>query len=185
MRWSTVRSSVFILLACSSNVHGQTGHVAHGVGAINQSMGGAGTAMPLDATGALFWNPASITDLESSEVDINADVALLHATLSSSLQPNALAPGFPARTIAGSSKTDAPLAFLGSIAWVHKSDGSKWTYGLLAVTPGAFGFKYRNNGQNPITTPQPPNGFGVGEIHTNYALIQIAPSFAYAINDHL
>ena len=34
MRSSTVRSSVFILLACYSTVHGQTGHVVHGVGAL-------------------------------------------------------------------------------------------------------------------------------------------------------
>jgi len=185
MRWSNVRVAVFILLSCYSTVHGQTGHVVHGVGAINQSMAGAGTAMPLDATGALFWNPASITDLRSSEVDINADLGLLHATLSSSLQPNALAPGFPARAIAGSSKTDTQRVFAGSIAWVQKSNRNKWAYGLLVVTPGGFGFKYRNNGQNPITTPQPPSGVGVGEIHTNYGLIQVAPSLAYPINDRL
>jgi long-chain fatty acid transport protein len=185
MRWSNVPLSVLVLLSCYTTVHGQTGHVVHGVGAINQSMAGAGTAMPLDATGALFWNPGSITDLKSSEVDINVDVGLLHSSLSSSLQPNALAPGFPSRTISGSSETDARRAFAGSIGWVHRSNLSKWTFGLLAVTPGGFGFKYKNNGQNPITTPQPPNGFGVGEIRTNYSLIQVAPSFAFAINDRL
>src|SRR5436190_11891837 len=81
MRWSNVRVAVFMLLSCYSTVHGQTGHVVHGVGAINQSMAGAGTAMPLDATGALFWNPASITDLKSSEIDINGDLILVHARL--------------------------------------------------------------------------------------------------------
>src|SRR5215471_13008071 len=118
-----------ILILFCSQLHAQTGHVAHGVGAINQSMAGAGTAMPLDATGALFWNPSTITDLKSSEVDINADVGLLHANLASSLQANALGGGFPLRTIAGSSPSDADHAFAGSIAWVHKSDGTKWTYG--------------------------------------------------------
>jgi long-subunit fatty acid transport protein len=184
MRWSYVRLSVFILLF-GSTVQGQTGHVVHGVGAVNQSMAGAGTAMPLDATGALFWNPASITDLKSSEVDVNADVGLLHSTLSSSLQRNALAPGFPAGTISGSSKTDVRRAFAGSVGWVHRSRPNNWAYGLLVVSPGGFGFKYENTGQNPITTPPPPNGFGVGEIHTNYSLIQVAPSFAYLLNDHL
>ena len=47
--------------------------------------------MPLDATGALFWNPASITDLKSSELDINGDLALVDSELSSSLAPNAFA----------------------------------------------------------------------------------------------
>src|SRR5262249_11994981 len=153
--------------------------------AVNQSMAGAGTAMPLDATGALFWNPSSITDLKSSEVDINADVGLLHANLASSLQANALGGGLPLRTISGSSSSDADRAFAGSIAWVHKANGTKWTYGLLAVSPGGFGFKYRNDNQNPITTPQPPRGFGVGDIRTNYVLLQVAPSFAYPLNDKL
>src|SRR5215510_13751471 len=80
-------TSALILLFYCLPVYGQTGHVVHGVGAVNQSMAGAGTAMPLDGTGALFWNPASITDMKSSEVDINADVGLLHARLSSSLEP--------------------------------------------------------------------------------------------------
>src|SRR5262245_9429308 len=180
MRWSYVRLSTFMLLFGYSTVQGQTGHVVHGVGAVNQSMAGAGTAMPLDATGALFWNPASITDLKSSELDVNADLGLLHSSLCSSLQPNALALGFPARTIGGCSKTDVRRAFAGSVGWVHNSKGNNWRYGLLAVSPGGFGFKYKNTGQNPITTPQPPNGFGVGEIHTNYSLIQVAPSIAYS-----
>jgi long-chain fatty acid transport protein len=98
--------SVFILLSYCLPVSAQTGHVVHGVGAVNQSMAGAGTALPLDATGALFWNPGSITDLESSELDINIDLGLIDAAVSSSLAPNALAPGLPPRTLSGSSQTD-------------------------------------------------------------------------------
>ena len=43
----------------SAQVMAQSGHVLDAVGPVNQSMGGAGTAMPLDAMGALHWNPAS------------------------------------------------------------------------------------------------------------------------------
>lgn len=38
-----------------------------GVGPINMSMAGAGVAFPLDAAGAISWNPASIGALEKSE----------------------------------------------------------------------------------------------------------------------
>ena len=34
-----------------------------GVGPVNRSMGGAATAAPIDAAGALMWNPASISGL--------------------------------------------------------------------------------------------------------------------------
>src|SRR5262245_58150507 len=156
--------SVLMLLCVCFPAYGQTGHVAHGVGAINQSMAGAGTAMPLDATGALFWNSGTITDLEISEVDVNVDLALIHAELSSSLRPNAVAPGLPAQALSGSSQSRRKRVPLGSIAWVKQPNNSKWTYGLLVAEIGGFGFKFKDSGSNPITTPQPPNGLGVGEI---------------------
>src|SRR5215467_10860158 len=145
-----VCSLVLTLLSFCPPILGQTGHVAHGVGAVNQSMAGAGTALPLDATGALFWNPASIVDIKSSEVDINVDLALLHGELSSSVEANILAPGTPPHAISGSSQNLANIALLASLAWVHQSS-SKWTYGLLAANVGGFGFHYQNGSQNPIT----------------------------------
>ena len=45
------------------------GFVLAGAGPVNRSMGGASTAAPLDATGALFWNPATLSGLPSSELD--------------------------------------------------------------------------------------------------------------------
>ncbi|MDD4033102.1 MAG: hypothetical protein PHS48_07655, partial [Bacteroidales bacterium] len=37
------------------------GILLRGMGAVNESMGGAAVAAPLDATGAIYWNPASIS----------------------------------------------------------------------------------------------------------------------------
>src|SRR5215470_1169411 len=130
--------SAFVLLLLCSRLHGQTGHVAHGVGAVNQSMAGAGTAMPLDATGALFWNPASITDLKSSEVDVNGDIVLVDSDLSSTVAANTLRPGIPPRTLSGTSPTDAQTSVLASIAWVHRPKYSRWSYGVFAATIGGF-----------------------------------------------
>src|SRR5262249_50319003 len=154
----------------------QTGHVVHGVGAINQSMAGAGTALPLDATGGLFWNPASILDLKASAVDVNADLALLNGELSSSVGANILSPRVPPHAFSGSSQNLANIALPASFAWVHQSS-NKWTFGFLVADVGGFGFHYRG-AQNPITTPPPPGGVGVGEIRTDYILIQLAPTLA-------
>jgi long-chain fatty acid transport protein len=183
----SIKFNFFVLIALLScpALYAQTGHVAHGVGAINQSMAGAGTALPLDATGALFWNPASITDLKSSEVDINADLVLIDAELSSSLAPNTLGPGLPPLPLAGSSQTTADKAFLASIAWAHVPKDKKWAYGVYAGHIGGFSFDYKNNGRNPITTPPPPLGLGVGEIFTTYTLIQVSPTLAYRVTNHL
>src|SRR5215467_15549710 len=134
-----VCSLVLTLLSFCPSIFGQTGHVVHGVGAINQSMAGAGTALPLDATGALFWNPASIVDLKSSEVDVNVDLALLHGELSSSVEANILAPGAPPHAFSGSSQNLSNIALPASIGWVHQPS-SRWTYGFLAANVGGFGF---------------------------------------------
>ena len=39
----------------------QFGLALSGVGPINRSMGGAAVAAPIDAAGAFFWNPATIS----------------------------------------------------------------------------------------------------------------------------
>jgi long-chain fatty acid transport protein len=181
---SKFTSAALMSLSFCLPLYGQTGHVVHGVGAVNQSMAGAGTAMPLDATGALFWNPGSITVLRTSEVDINADLGLIDGELSSSLAADSLGPGLPARTVSGSSQSDLKKAFFGSLAWVQKSDKRRWTYGLLLASVGGFGFKYKSNQLNPITTRQPPSGVGVGDILTNYELLQVAPTVAYEVHNH-
>ena len=47
-------------------VFAQAGHVMQGVGAVNMSMGGAATGQPLDISGALQWNPASISTFDNT-----------------------------------------------------------------------------------------------------------------------
>ena len=57
------------LFSLPTAVHAQ-GFVLPGIGPTNRSVGGAGTAAALDATGALHWNPAVILDLPESRVDL-------------------------------------------------------------------------------------------------------------------
>ena len=61
------------VLFYSSSSFGQ-GFVLPGVGPINRSMGGAATAAPLDAVGAIHWNPATISGLSQSRADIGVDL---------------------------------------------------------------------------------------------------------------
>ena len=54
----------FVLFATAA--FSQAGHVMQGIGAINMSMGGASTAQPLDISGALQWNPATISTFDNT-----------------------------------------------------------------------------------------------------------------------
>ncbi|HEY5648405.1 MAG TPA: hypothetical protein VIU33_02825, partial [Nitrospiria bacterium] len=51
-----------------------TGHFLHGVGAINSSMGGASTAKAEDSLGAIFNNPATLSDLDTSRFDFSFEM---------------------------------------------------------------------------------------------------------------
>ena len=75
-----------------------------GVGPVNRAMGGAATALPIDAMGAIHWNPASIGGLENSEVAFGMELLLPTETLSSSVAPDAYGAGIPATFLAGSTR---------------------------------------------------------------------------------
>ena len=60
------KSIKLFLILLSSMAMAQTGHLMQGVGAVNMSMGGAATAQPLDISGAMQWNPASLSVFDGS-----------------------------------------------------------------------------------------------------------------------
>src|SRR5262245_7113922 len=76
--------ALFSLQCASTSTFGQ-GFVLPGLGPINRSMGGAATAAPLDAVGALNWNPATISGLSQSRVDIGVEAIYNRNTVQTSL----------------------------------------------------------------------------------------------------
>ena len=62
-----------VALCGAGTVFGQAGVILTGQGAINRSMAGASTAAPIDASGALYWNPAAITGLNRSEMEFGLE----------------------------------------------------------------------------------------------------------------
>src|SRR5262249_57195635 len=83
----------------------EIGFLLSGVGPVNRSMGGASVAAPLDANGALYWNPASISGLERTEGDLGLELVYPQERLSSSVLRSAIAPGIPPLILAGSART--------------------------------------------------------------------------------
>ena len=163
----------------------QTGQLLDAIGPINQSMGGAGTAMPLDAMGALYWNPASISGLNSSEIGFAFQVFSPQTRLSSSVQANAFGPGVPAVDISGRTVSDSGISPIPSFAFVCKNPDSRWIYGISGFGIGGFGVDYAGLANNPITTPQPPNGFGFGPVYSSFQMMQITPTAALQITERL
>src|SRR6516164_4620872 len=95
------------------------GFVLAGAGPVNRSMGGASTAAPLDATGAIYWNPATLAGLPRSEIDFGLELLYTTAYLSSEVGPNSFGPGTPPVPLAGSTRGDGGVFPLPSFGFSY------------------------------------------------------------------
>ncbi|EMI47144.1 OmpP1/FadL family transporter [Rhodopirellula sp. SWK7] len=133
-----------------------------GVGPVNRSMAGAGTAAPLDAVGALAWNPASISGLANNEVGFGVELLFADVELTSSL--------------GGGTEGDAGAAAVPSIGWVHRmSEDSRWTVGLGLA--GVAGFTNNQPAGNPV--------LGGAPAYAASEFLQIAPTVSFLVTEKL
>ncbi|MDO4584729.1 MAG: outer membrane protein transport protein [Planctomycetia bacterium] len=183
--------SCFVLsgLLFMSSVAWSQGVVFRGVGAVNESMAGASTACPIDAAGALYWNPATIAGLDNSEVSINFGLIMPNLSISSQLSNG---------SGGGTTDGEAGAVPAPAIAIVKKLDDSRWSWGLsLGVVGGAkTNFGGASVTENPILSSESiPLGVvngkvqygkvGYGNINSDIQLLQLAPSLVYQLTDKL
>jgi len=166
------------LLTATQSAHAQ-GIFLTGTGPINQSMGGAAVAAPLDSAGALNWNPATISGLRRSEMAMALGVVIPQASLSSSI----LGVG------AGTTDSAQGVSPVPTMSFVLKNPDSIFTWGLGVYGIGGFSSNYPSSafgpGANPILTPQPPFGVGVGRVYSMAQIYQIAPTVSVALTENL
>jgi len=162
--------SVVAVCALSSSAHAQ-GFLVPGVGPINQSMGGAATAAPLDGVSAMYYNPATITGLPSSRFDISLEVLSNRNELASSV------PG-----LSGSTGSKAGMAALPAIGAVWQDPESPFTLGLGLFATGGFLVNFPASPTNPLTAPPP---VGMGNLYAELSILQIAPTLAFKVTDNL
>lgn len=182
MRNLLIGLTAIVLVAVPLDAASAQGIAISGIGAVNLAMGGAATAAPIDAAGALHWNPATISGLSSSEVNFGFGLVLPSERVSSRLPAGAFG-GFPLVPLQGTDTGEPGASPLPNIAFVEKSEVSAWTYGLGVAAIGGFRTNYPASSTNPILTPQPPNGFGLGSALSEAELFQIAPTLSYAFTD--
>ncbi len=177
--------SLFVVMGMASRASAQHGIVLSGAGVINRTMGGAGTAAPLSASGGLYWNPAVISGLPGSELEFGAEILYAQARLSSALAANTFAPGLPPVGLAGTDRSANGVSLLPTAGLVYQPDDSLMTYGLGFFAAGGFAVNYPASTTNPILTPPLPNGFGLGAVNADLQVMQIVPTAALQITDRL
>jgi long-chain fatty acid transport protein len=178
---TTILRSLFLLFSVS--VLSQAGHIMQGVGAVNMSMGGAATAQPLDISGALQWNPASISAFDDKIIKLDVGLFFSSPELFSTV-PTPMGP------FGGNTKDDRGASPMPALAMVWGKEGSKHTFGASAFGISGFGVTFPENTNypqdmmgnfNPINFPQNAGGFG--HIESDYMLLQIGLSYAYELSD--
>jgi long-chain fatty acid transport protein len=68
---------------------------------------------------------------------------------------------------------------------IYRPEESDWTFGLGMFSIGGFSANYPASQTNPILTAQPPRGIGVGALSSQLQILQIAPTVAYHLSEHL
>ena len=184
-RLSWLGIAAVAILASTAPASAQEGLLLSGVGPINRSMGGASTAAPIDSAGALYWNPASIVGLERSEMEFGVELLDGHTRLSSSIETDLRGTSLPPSSFAGSTEGHAGWFAIPTFGFVYKPECSCLTYGLGIYGVAGFGTNYRQDNGNPILNAPPPNGIGLGSLFSQYQVLQVAPTVAYQITDHL
>lgn len=176
--------ALVLALGFQNAASAQFGAMLTGVGPINRSMGGAATAAPLDTLGAFQWNPATISSLQNS-TDFGLELLVPHSTLSSTVNANAFGAGVPPITLSGSNKSTATTFPLPEFGVIYRPQDSVITYGVGLLAVGGFSTNFPGSTSNPLLTPPPPNGLGLGPVYTQYQLMQILPTMSVQVTDRL
>ncbi|RDY61378.1 OmpP1/FadL family transporter [Flagellimonas nanhaiensis] len=165
----------------SAAMFSQAGHIMQGVGSVNMSMGGAATAQPLDISGALHWNPATISAFDDNIIKLDVGLFFSSPELSSTV-PEFGGDGQPTGNFfSGVTEDDRGLSPMPALAMVWSKPDSKHTFGVSAFGISGFGVTFPESTTNPITMPQSMGGFG--RIESNYMLLQVGFVWAYELSD--
>jgi long-chain fatty acid transport protein len=154
-----------------------------GVGAVNMSMGGAATAQPLDISGALQWNPASISAFNEKTIKFDIGMFFSSPELSSTV-PEFDEMGSPTGNFySGITKDERGASPMPALAMVWGKANSKHTFGASAFGISGFGVTFPESQSNPINMPQNAGGFG--RIESDYMLLQVGFTWAYELSEKL
>lgn len=184
---------IAFLTLLAFTLHAQTGHVLQGAGAVNFSMGGAGTALPTDVLGSLQWNPASIIAFGQTEIGLSvAYFTAAPEVYSKVSQPDGQGGFF---TFEGTTEDDLGASPLPTLGAVFKKPDSKFAIGVSAFGISGFGVDYAQTtnlpgnpnfdptSSNPLLYPQNMQGFG--HLNSEYQLMQLGITGAYELADGL
>lgn len=145
------------------------GHMLHGYGPINSSMGGAGTGLPEDSLNALTHNPALL-----SAADPGNQISFSTEFFNTGIEIDVNAFGRTGHAIS----TDA-LGIIPAFGWMSRDPNKKMAIGFGLIGVAGFGTDYPEQ-PNSIIFEKPSLGHGgFGRIFTDYNVTNIPAGFSF------
>jgi long-chain fatty acid transport protein len=184
MKISAVRLGLVVgaLLLSSASVFAQ-GVMLRSVGSANGAVGSVATAMPLNASGAIFWNPATISALQHNEIEIGAELIQPHSSTAMSI---------PAMGLTDYRKSEAGITPVPSMSFVWKRcPKSPLTFGVGVAGVGGASSLYHYKGLDPTDPDTLLNRATSGLADSilakssNVIVMQITPTVSYQITNKL
>lgn len=160
VRLTLVALAVLLLPAAA----GAQGHMLHGVGPVNSSMGGAGTALPNESLGALTYNPALLAAAEGNQISFATEFF-----------QDGLQIDLTVGSLKGHTTPTLILGVIPAFGWQLRAPDGKVALGFGLIGIAGFRTDYPENPQS-IVFNRWPNGFG--RIYTDYNLTKIPVAFA-------
>ncbi len=166
---------LLLLLSClcivSAPAWAGNGHLLHGIGAMNSSMGGAGAALLEDSLAALSINPALLTKGKGHQVSFSTEF------FQDGLRVEARLGNTFART-----DPTTQLGVIPAFGWMAHDPSKRIALGFGLLGIAGFRTDYPQDSSNFLLVPQ-PNGFG--RVYTDYAMTKIPVAFAFQVNPKL
>lgn len=176
LRHARIPVALLLLTCCANHLQAQ-GLILPGAGPIHRSMAGASTAAPVDAIGANYWNPATISGLPHSEVAFGGEFIYSDMHLSSSA---------PLLGQSGITRSDNGLAPLSAIGYVQHLEDSPFTIGLMLGSSAGGSVNYPGDNTNPFLSPTGPGGnLRLGPQYASASFLATMMSLSWQVNEKL
>lgn len=167
--------TALLALSVTTQMLSAQGVLLRSNGAVNESMGSVATATPLDAAGALYWNPATISALKKSELSIGLGVILPETRVSSSLGP-----------YSGSTKGEAGSVPVPTMSFVwRRCPKSRVTFGLGMGAVGGAASLYPADVNNDATNLNQNMVLGMRAKSATVVVLQVTPTVSFQVTDRL
>ena len=156
----------FAMTIVSASAVWAQGHMLHGVGPINSSMGGAGTGLPEDAVAALMYNPALVGAEPGNQL-----------TFSTEFFTTAILIDVKAYGKTGQGKSTPALGVVPAFGWMLGAPDGKLGLGFGLIGIAGFQTDYAQQPGTIIFEKAKDGGFG--RIFTDYNVAKIPIAISY------